>query len=189
MSKRNLRTVSIRMAQDAIEYLNSSFDESGANSKGEFIVQLLDKYNSAPSEPEVKTVTIEKPLQANELLIKLTPAQMFAIKGHILSTPDFAEKQNSIIDKLKGNAPLMYFGHLFDPELQKLWVRNIPIRKTMSEEEKETVVRHNMAAFLTNMFLSHLIEGNLGDSKINAKILKAFIQKSNMPAKENSNPK
>lgn len=188
MARSNMRTVSVRMAQDAVEYFNSTFDASGANSKGEFIIKLLENYNSAPQEPEVKTITIEKELQQNQLLIELNPAQLFAIRQHVLSYPDFAEKQNQIIDSLKGDRPFMYFGNLYEPEFQKLWIRNIPITKTMAEDEKENAIRHNMSAFLINMFLMHAIEGNLSKSKINAESLKTFIRKLTMPVPENNNP-
>jgi hypothetical protein len=189
MARSNLRTVGIRMSQETIEYFNSTFDASGANSKGEFIIKLLENYNSAPQEPEVKTITVEKELQQNQLLIELHPAQLFALRQHVLSYPDFAEKQNEIIDSMKGDRPYMYFGNLFEPEFQKLWVRNIPITKTMTEDEKENAIRHNMSAFLINMFLMHAIERNLEKSKVNAEMLKTFIRKLAAPVPENNNPK
>ena len=63
------------MNQEALEYLNDTFEASGASSKGEFITKLLEQYNSTSQEPEIKTITIEKEkeLQSNELLLKLNP--------------------------------------------------------------------------------------------------------------------
>ena len=186
MARSNQRSVTYRMNQDAIEYINNSFDASGANSKGEYIVKAVEFFNNSPLEPEVKTITIEKEkeLQSDELLLKLNPAQMYAIRGHVLSFPDFAEQQNEVIDSLKGKRPFLYGGYLYEPEFQALWVRNIPIVKNMSEAEKEKAIRHNMAAFLMNVFFVNIIEGNILKTAMNAQRLKNYIQKITPPKTE-----
>lgn len=179
-------TKTIRMAQDALEYWENTYVASGANSQGEFAVRLLDKYNTQeePKAPEIKTVEVERQIQPDEIILPLSPAQMFALKNTVLSRPDFAEHQNKIIDDLKsGWKPFMYFGDLFEPEFQSLWIRSMPITKEMTDQEKETTIKYNMSAFLINMFLIHLIEGKIDVSKVNASNLKAFILKQESEAK------
>ncbi len=183
MVRNTLGTMTVRIAAESKDWFRESFEASGANSQGEFITQLLEKWNAAepPSNPEIKTVTVEKELQPNEIIVSLTPAQMFALRGTVLTFPDFAERQNEIIDSLNGSKPFLYFGNLYDPEFKKLWIRNIVITKTMSEPEKENVIKYNMGAFLINMFLMHIIEGNISETNINASNLKAFIRKIAQP--------
>ena len=183
MPKSKMRSTTFRLSEDGINYLNDTFDESGANSKGEFLTQLLDLWNEGRQEPEIKTVTVERNLAPEEILFSLSPSQLYGIRGTVLSSPDFAEKQNQVIDRLRSEKPFLYWGQLFEPEFQTLWIKNIPLTKTMSAEEKEKAIKHNMAAFLVNMFFVHLIEGKITDSQIDAESLKDFIHKT-LPKKE-----
>ena len=169
------------MAADDIPYFDQSFQESGCSSQGEFMKKLLDKWNEPEKimqpKTEIRTIQIERELQTNEILFQLNPAQEYALRQTILSTPDFAEKQNEIIDSIKiGNRPFMYFGNLFAPEFQNVWLRSIPIDKEMSAEAKENAIRFNMSAFLVNMFMMHIIEGRITATKVDAESLKEFIR-------------
>lgn len=176
----------IRMAADDLPLFDQTFQESGCSSQGEFQRKLLEKWNEpekiAEPQTEIRTVHVEKQLLANEILLGLTPAQEYALRQTILSIPDFAEKQNEIIDSIKvGDRPFMYFGNLFAPEFQNVWVRSIPIVKTMTTGEKENAVRANMSAFLVNMFMMHIIEGRISATKVDAESLKEFIRNSAKP--------
>ena len=169
----------LRMSQDTKEYFDQLFDGSGASSKGEFITMLLDRYNS-PQEPITieKVVEVERRHEYNEIAVKLSPAQLFALRNTVLSMSDFAQKQNEVIDSLASfNKPFLYFGSLFEPEFQSLWVRNRVITNQMTTEEKESVIKFNMSAFLINMFLTNLIEGRISETLVTAETLKSFIAK------------
>ena len=136
------------------------------------------------SQSEFLVKTSENKL--NEMQLSLTPAQLYALRENVL-TEGFAENQNDIIDSLTpANEPFLYFGNLFEPEFQSLWVKNIVLTDEMPEEEKETTIRHNMVSFLINMFLTHLIEGKIPDTSVTAKTLITFIQEQNQdsPLKE-----
>ena len=178
MAKKNRKSKTISGATETINWFDESFESSGANSQGEFLQRLLENWNQDEPAPKVETqtVTIEKELEQNQLLFNLSPAQAFAIRGNV-SSPGFAQKQNSLIDSLKGGSPFMYFGNLYDPAFQKLWVKNIVITKEMSEPEKEGAIKCNMSAFLVNMYLMHAIEGDVSASNINAASIKEFIGK------------
>lgn len=180
VSKKIIGSKTIRMSADAIEYFDSSYATSGANSQGEFMVMLLDKWNAQEpiEQPQIQTVSIERELQPNEIILNLSPVQLFAIRQTILSVPNFAERQNEIIDILKaGDRPFMYFGDLFDSEFQSLWIKNIVLTNTMSEEQIENAIRFNISAYLVNMFLMQLIEGNITGTKMNANYLKSYVRK------------
>lgn len=180
MARQTLGTITVRTSDETKDFFKRSFEASGANSQGEFLERLLNKWNEPELtiEPEIKTVTIEKQVQANEILLSLSPAQMFAVRGTILSSENFAQDQNEIIDSLKtGTPPFLYGGHLFDREFQTLWIRNIVLSKTMIPEQKEAAIRHNIAAFLVNRFLMVIIEGKISCTHVTAETLKSFIRK------------
>jgi len=114
--------------------------------------------------------------EPNEFVLSLSAAQYYAIHENVL-TKGFAETQNEIFDSLTPeNKPFLYFGNLFEPEIQSLWIRNVILTDKMPEEEKEDAIRHNMSAFLINMSLMHLIEGKIRDTSVTAKTLITFIQ-------------
>lgn len=185
MGKVDRITKTFKASQETIDEWNLFYENSLANSQGEFAQLLLDKWNSEDPAPKTEIQTVEKQLEPNQVIINLTPAQLFAIRSNVTSSPHFAEKQNKIIDSLNGGRPFLYFGNLYDPEFKNLWVRNIPVTKEMTEEQKENAIRHNMAAFLVNMFLMHAIEGNLSVSNINAERIKAFIKENTKKQQEN----
>ncbi len=191
MANSILGNKNIRMASDDIEYFNRSFEASGCNSQGDFVRKMMDKWNEPEQAiaPEIRHVTVEKQLDPNEILVNLTPAQMYAIRQTVLSSDNFAQEQNEIIESLKsGNKPFMYFGSLFEPEFQLLWVKNIVLAKTMTPEQKENAIRHNMSAFLVNKFLLSLIEGKISCTKVTAEVLKSVIKKQIEDAKPKQIP-
>jgi len=135
---------------------------------------IREHTEDVPGEFSVRL--IEGQSQQNEMILSLTPAQVHAIRETVL-TEGFAETQNEIIDSLNpDNKPFLYFGNLFEPEIQSLWVRNIVLNDELPEDQKETAIRHNMGAFLINMFLMHLIEGKISETSVTAKALIKFIQ-------------
>lgn len=139
--------------------LKTFIREHTENVPGEFLVRLIEGQS-----------------QQNEMILSLTSAQEHAIRETVL-TEGFAETQNEIIDSLNPeNKPFLYFGNLFEPEIQSLWIRNIVLNDELPEDQKETAIRHNMAAFLINMFLMHLIEGKISETSVTAKTLITFIQ-------------
>ncbi|WP_372648022.1 hypothetical protein [Draconibacterium sp.] len=185
MANPNIKSKTIQAARDTIILFNECNASSGANSQGEFLQMLLERWTQDDPAPKVEkeTVTVEKELTKNQLLINLLPAQEFALRSNVLS-PDFAKRQNELIDTLKGTRPFLYFGSLYDPELQKLWVRNIVVTKQMTEAEKEAAIKHNMSAFLVNMYLMHAIDGNLSSISITADSIKEFIAKEAIKGKQ-----
>jgi hypothetical protein len=125
----------------------------------------------------VSNLDTGKKLKDNEILLQLTPAQMFGISETIMSPDNFADIQNKIIDSLKPeNKPFFYFGNLFEPEFEQLWVKSEPLNEELTPEQKEIIIKHNISAFLINMFLTHLIEGKISDSVVTAESLKSFIR-------------
>jgi hypothetical protein len=182
---------SIRMSADTKAYFDESFEASGANSKGEFITMMLERYNN-PGDPVTveKIVEVEKRTEQNEIFINLSPAQLFALRNTVLSGSDFAQKQNDIIDwyASKDNKPFLYPGSLFEPEFQSLWVKNKIITNQMTGEEKEAVIKFNMAAFLLNVFLMTLIKGEMPESLVDAVNLKAYIISQTAKAKPKPTP-
>ena len=185
MIRSNLKPYTIRMSDQDIELLNDLFELSGASSKGEFIRRMCEKWNSEDPEIVVKTEFIDRELQSDEILLKLNPAHLFALRGTVISLPLFAERQNEneIIDSVKGKRPFMYSGNLFDPAFQNIFIRNIPIKKEMSEPDREKGIRHNMAAFLINAFLVNFIEEKIKETGLTLDSLRQFIIK-NTPQKQ-----
>ncbi len=138
---------------------------------------IQEQTESESSEFSVRT--IEGNTEQNEMLLSLTPVQLYAIRETVL-IEEFAENKNEIIDSLNPeNKPFLYFGNLFEPEFQSLWIRNIVLTDGMTQEEKENSIRHNMAAFLINMFLMNLIEGKVSCTPVTAENLKSYIQEHN----------
>ena len=176
------------MSDQDIELLNDLFELSGSSSKGEFIRRMCEKWNSDDPQPVVKTEFIDRQLQQNEILLSLNPAHLFALRGIVTSFPNFAERQNEIIDSVKGKRPFFYSGNLFDPEFQNIFVRNIPIKKEMSEADREAAIKHNMTAFLINCFLVNFIEDKIKETALSVDSLKQFIIKTTPPKAVNINP-
>lgn len=167
----------IRMTTEVDQKFETAFQESNFDSKGEFIEYLIDKaLNDEPTvEIEEVKVEVEKKLEPNQLLFTLTPAQMFALREYVTRSPEFVLNQNKIIDKLAVK-PWWASSDLYIAELQELWVRNIEPSEKMEESEKEVVVKHNMCAYILNMFLFHIVEGNISDADVSAEDIRAFIQ-------------
>lgn len=121
--------------------------------------------------------TLDSGLNKKDIVLSLSPVQVYALRETVLSKDNFAEGQNELIDSLiPENKPFLYFGNLFEPEFQLLWVKNIPLTDDMTPEQRESAIQHNMAAFLLNMFLTNFVEENIDDSKATASSLKSFIQ-------------
>lgn len=193
MNRATLGTITIRTSAETKDWFKTSFEASNANSQGDFLQKLLERYNEDEPKPEpiIQTVTVNQELKPNELLLSLTPAQLFALRGTVMSFPNYAERQNEIIDSLKGKRPFLYSGNLFDPEFRNILVRNIPITKTMTEPERENAIRHNMTAFLINTFLVNIIEENIKETLVTADKLRSYIvsttPKPNPPLTPNKN--
>ena len=187
-----LMNVSIRMNAETKLYFNQTFENSGASSLVEFIGMLLEKFN-ADTEPQTieKVVEIERRHEENELSVKLTHAQYWALRNTVLSTNDFAESQNSVIDNLAmGNRPFLYFGNLFDQEFQSLWIRSRPFSDKTTPGEALESIKFNMSAFLVNMFFTNLIENRISETLVTGETLKRYLkeQKKLMKPKAQDNP-
>jgi len=176
----------IRMTAEVNDQFETAFEESNFDSKGEYLEYLLNKVNNDEPTVEVEEVEIEveKKLEANQLLITLTPAQQFILREHVTRSPDFAQEQNRVIDKL-ANKPWWASNDAYKPEFQALWVRNIELTEKMEETEKEEAIKHNMSAFILNMFLVRLISGDLDESEVSVDDIETFIQEQNLVDDEN----
>lgn len=182
--------ISLRIAQETKDQFDFLFEESGSNSKGEFLATLLTRYENPPRpkaiekivEVEkpvevVKTVEVEKSIGDDQLLLTLSDPEFFALRETVLSSTDFAEKQNEIIDSLSPENKPLFGGRItHSPELYSLWVRNRPISKKMSEAAVNEAVRFNMGAFLRNAFLSSLIQERF-DTLVTPEVLFEYMQK------------
>ncbi|MDB4582944.1 hypothetical protein N9164_07325 [Draconibacterium sp.] len=169
----------IRMSPTTNEKFETAFENSNADSKGEYLDSILEQVLNYKPTTEIQEVEVEveKKLESNQILVSLTPAQMFALKEHISAVPDYAEKQNEIIDLLSEGKPLFSFSKLYEPEFQELWVRNIVLTEEMSEAEMEAAIKHNISAYLLNMFFTNLIDENIPDLHVDTSDIKAFIKK------------
>lgn len=194
----------IRMSQDTKDFFDALFNESGANSKGEFVAILLDRFENPPkSKPTEKIVEVEKPvevvktveveklvevekqLQANQLLLTLSDPELFALRETVLSFSDFAERQNKMIDSLSPeNKPFIGRRVMYSPEIFALWVRNQPISEKMNEAEIDETSRFNMGAFLRNMFLLALVDDRISESLVTPEILREYIKTKVEPVEE-----
>lgn len=179
--------LAVRVNEETKELFSELFAASGANSQGEFLHQLLlESMTPKPipeKEIEYKEVKIERVLNPNELILSLSQAQLFALSSLILGSPNFAEHQNELIDRLKGGKPWFSGSNLYEPEFKNLWVKNVLISKTMTPEQREKAIKHNMSAYLINMFLVFLIEEQIESPGINVEKLKTFIRSQAAPAK------
>ncbi len=166
----------IRMTAEVNDKFETAFEESNFDSKGEFIESLIDKGNNDEPTVEIEEIEIEveKKLNPNQLLITLTPPQMFALHEHVTRTPDFAQNQNLLIGKLE-KKPWWASSEIYCPALRDLWVRNIELTEKMDESEKEEAIKHNMSAFMLNMFFSHLVNGDIPNANVCAEDIKAFV--------------
>jgi len=188
MKQQTLVTVSIRMNPETRDFYKALFEGSGANSQGEYFQRMCERMNASEALPEpiIKTVPIERKLNPNEVLMNLNPAQLYALRQTVLSSETFAQEQNEIIDELKPeNRPLFYSGVAFSPEINSTWVRNIVLTKTMTPDQREAAIKHNMAAFLINRFMIGIVEGKISCTNVTGSSLKAFIKKQ----MEDSKPK
>ncbi|NQU53006.1 MAG: hypothetical protein HQ522_10765 [Bacteroidetes bacterium] len=172
-SKKVVKT--IRMTAETNEKFETAFEESNVDSKGEFIDSLIDQaLNDEPTiEVEEIEIEVEKKLEPNQILISLTPAQMFALHGHV-SEQEFAEKQNRIINKLS-NKPWYASSDIYKPEFQQLWTPSIELKEQMDETERGKAIKNNMGAFLANMFLTNLIDSNIPESAVSIEDIETFI--------------
>ena len=139
---------------------------------------MCERWNSDEPQPVVKTEFIERQLQQSEILLSLQPAHLYALRGTVTSFANFAECQNEIIDFLKGDRPFKYSGNLFDPEFQKLVIKNTPTKNETSEADKEAAIKHNMSAFLINAFLVNFLEGKIKETGLSVNNLREFIVKT-----------
>jgi hypothetical protein len=200
--------ISLRMAQGTKEQFDYLFEESGANSKGEFLATLLDRYENPPArKPIEKIVEVEKPvevvktveverlvevekvLEANQLLLTLSDAELFALRETVLSFSDFAERQNEVIDSFSPeNDSIFALNHLYSPEIFQMWRRFELISETMTEEERERSVKTNIPSCLFNAFLIlHFISERsqgVNESLVTPKIIREFIKTQADPIKK-----
>jgi hypothetical protein len=188
--KTNANT-NIRMSQSTREIFDHLFEESGSNSKGEFMAKLLDRYdNPTISKPTEKIVEVErlveeeKQLQANQLIISLSDSEFFVLKETVLSFNDFAERQNKIIDSFAPEHDSIFaLKHLYSPEIYQLWRRFEPINESMTINEREKVVKSNFTSCLFNAFLFlHFIQERsegINESLVTPRIIREFIKQHN----------
>lgn len=127
-------------------------------------------------KPQLKE--IEPKLGRNEILITLNQEQEFALRETVLCSEHFASEQNKKIDGYSNEKGRFYSETIYDLEFIGIWVRYQEMTKYITEDQKESIIKHNMAAFLLNVFYFQLIEGNLTDSVVSARTLKEYIQKN-----------
>jgi hypothetical protein len=145
------------LSQEETNEFLTLFQSSGISSISEFLKSLFEKWVTPEKviEPEPEPVLLQEPkiiqpqLQDNEILLSLTPAQLYALRETVLSKR-FAESQNEIIDEKYKNE--FYSGKLCYSEFKSLCIRNIVLTDEMPDEEKETAIHHNMAALPVNLF-------------------------------------
>lgn len=198
----------IRMSQDTKDFFDALFNESGTNSKGEFIATLLDRYENPPVRKQVekiveiekpvevvktveveKLVEVEKQLQPNQLLLTLSDAELFALRETVLSFSDFAERQNKIIDSLSPEHDSIFAErHLHSPEIHQLWRRFEPISENMTDEEREKVIKSNIPSCLFNSFLQRVLDPDyrwyINKSLVTLKIIREYIKTQSKPLEE-----
>jgi preprotein translocase subunit SecA len=198
MSTQAQTNISLRMAQGTKEQFDYLFEESGANSKGEFFSMLLDRYENPPkSKPTEKVVEVEKPvevvktveveklvevekaLEANQLLLTLSEAELFALRETVLSFSDFAERQNEVIDSFRRNT-WIGSSRQYSPEIEQLWRHFEPISETTTDEEREKIVKSNILSCLFNAFLLLLFiperSEEINESLVTPKIIREYIK-------------
>lgn len=124
--------------EETEELLKSTFEASEANTMEEFLDNLIQKFNKPEKviEPIQETENVQARIEPNEMLLSLTPVQVYAIRETVLSA-GFAEDQNEIIDSLNYKKPgNYYYGQISEPDFESLWVRNIVFADGMTPEEK-----------------------------------------------------
>jgi hypothetical protein len=187
------------MSQDTKDFFDALFNESGANSKGEFMAILLDRYENPPkSNPIEKIVEVEKPveviktieveklvevekqLQANQLLLSLSDAQLFALRETVLSFNDFAERQNEIIDSFAPENKAWFMPRdWYSPEIYQLWGRFEPIGDNMTDGEREMAIKSNISSCLLNSFILLMfkpeINEHINESLITPRIIREYV--------------
>jgi hypothetical protein len=196
------------MAQGTKEQFDYLFEESGANSKGEFFSMLLDRYENPPARKSTekivevekpvevvktieveKLVEVEKALEANQLLLTLSDAELFALRETVLSFSDFAERQNKVIDSFAPERETwLDNSYQYCPEIHQLWRRFEPVGETMTEEEREKVVKSNIQSCLFNAFLRLIYEPDyrwyINESLVTLKIIREYIKTQADPTQE-----
>lgn len=199
---------SIRMSQDTKDFFDALFNESGANSKGEFMAILLDRYENPPkSKPTEKIIEVEKPvevvktveveklvevekvLEANQLLLTLSDAELFALRETVLSFSDFAERQNKVIDLFSPeNKSWFGDGRLYNPEIHQMWRRFEPISESMTDDEREKVIKLNIPSCLFNSFLFLMFiperSEHVNESLVTPQIIREYIKTQADPVQE-----
>ena len=206
MATQTQTNVSLRMAQGTKEQFDYLFEESGANSKGEFLSMLLDRYENPPkSKPTEKVVEVEKPievvktieveklvevekaLESNQLLLTLSDAELFALRETVLSFSDFAERQNEVIDSF-GRKSWIGSSRQYSPEIEQLWRHFEPMSETMTDEEREKIVKSNISSCLFNAFLFLLFiperSEDINESLVTPKIIMEYIKTQADPTQE-----
>ena len=165
---------------------------------------LLDRYENPPAKkPIEKIVEVEKPvevvktvevevekqLQANQLLLTLTDAELFALRETVLSFSDFAERQNKVIDSFAPeNKTWMDSRDMYNPEIYQMWRRFESISEDMTDDEREKVVKSNIPSCLFNSFLFLLFiperSEHVNESLVTPRIIREFIKGQNTPIEE-----
>lgn len=193
MAKVNMVQITMRGNVETKDLFRELFESSGANSHGEFLQKLLETYAQVSEQPPVQQtrepniIEVEKPLAENQMILNLNPLQFFALRQAVLSSPDFAEQQNIIIDSLKRGKPWYYAGNLYDVEFVNAFLRNVSLSKA-APEEREKIITLNMAAFLINFFMMNAIDENITTIKLKASQLKAFVKKQIEEKKKSEQP-
>jgi hypothetical protein len=173
---------SMRMTAEFNDKFEAAFEESNFDSKGEYFESIFDKANKDEPTVEIEEVEVEKKLEPNQLLISLTPAQHFILREHVTRDPNFAQEQNRVIDKL-ANKPWWGSNDAYKPEFQELWVRSIELAEEMEETEKKEAIKHNMSAFILNMFLIRLVSYDLQETKVSTEDIETFIHEQTETSK------
>lgn len=111
--KTHKTSITIRINEDLKARFKNLVSETGTSSDGEFFGVLLDHYTepekartiTVEKEVEIevekiieKPVEVERELAENELIIKLNPAQMLALKNPVLHK-DFVAISNNEVQK------------------------------------------------------------------------------------------
>jgi hypothetical protein len=200
------------MSKDTKDQFDSLFNESGANSKGEFIALLLENYaNPEAGKTTEKIIEVEKPievvktveveklvevekeLEANQILLTLTNPQYCALKETILSFSDFAEEQNRRIDKLAPEHDGIFAeSHLYSSEIYQLWRRFEPISDNIMDEEREKITKSNISSCLFNAFLYQIFMPDqrwyINKSLVTPRILRELIKEFSTDIEEKLEP-
>jgi len=170
---KKMENLCIRVSAETRVVFDELFQETGSNSKGEFLAYLLEHFSEEPKQPEPQKETVEvqveRPLAENEILVKLNKVQQEVLKNLVGSSNE-RKDSNKTIDRIDQGLDQSYWGDdLFSGDFKGV------LNKYTCEDTPEKM-KEDMGQFLANFLMLMLIRG-VKNTGYNSDSIKSLVKK------------